>query len=57
MNSFFMLSRALNDVRRDASASMLEESWFTKLMNEHSSVQFVETGYFTMASVIAGSIC
>ena len=54
IKSFFVLNR---DLRRDATALLLEDSWFTMPMKERSSVRFVATGYFMMASVMVGSIC
>jgi len=56
MKSFFILNRDLNGARRDVTALVLEDSWFTWPMKERSSVRFVGTGYFMMASVMVGSI-
>ena len=56
MNSFLVLNRGLNGVKRVATALVLEDNWFTSPMKERSSVWLVGTGYFEMASVMDGSI-
>jgi len=54
-NSFFVLNKALKGARRDATALVLEDSWFTKPIKECNSVWLVGTGYLAMVSVIVGS--